>query len=146
MQHRDEWWVQKQWSSKKLQEEVGRQQERLRERKERAMVWSGLFQKLIQSRSHSLLTSVFTVYMSTWAARQLWRSVIIIYLFRMQRVEGYSACKAVSWALMLGYAEQRGDILHWIWLWRKLSSQIPRTAYGDVMLHMHNAIHHMLGK
>lgn len=65
-----------------------KQQEWLNERQRKR--WSNaLFWSWFQWQSHSSLTSVLTVYMSAPAARQLQRSVIIIYLFRMLRGEGY---------------------------------------------------------
>lgn len=98
MQHRDEWWVEVQWSSKSIQEERLRQhQERLIEwetESKREMEWSALFPTQLQWQTNSSLTSVFTVYMSTLAARQLQKSAIIIYLFRMPKGENYSALQS----------------------------------------------------
>lgn len=89
MQHRDEWWVEVQWSSKGIQEgRLRQQQERLIEwerGREREMEWSALFPTQLQWQTNSSLTSVFTVYMSSLAARQLQKSVIIIYLFKMPK-------------------------------------------------------------
>lgn len=71
--------------------------------------------------------------MSTLAARQLQRSVIIIYLFRTLRGESESAehnselsgpaalCSVVQWHITMKIT--------------KVQNKLHRKAYGDVMLH-----------
>lgn len=149
MKHRNEWWVEVQWSNKGIKEErVRKQQEQLREReREREMEWSALVLRQLQWQSHSSLASLFTVYMSTLAARQLQRSVIIIYLFRMPRGEGYGAvqscwlsvpaalCSVVQWHIILNMAMEIAEVKNKLCsIWR------CNVAYSRL-----NAIYHMLG-